>query len=236
MVTQGDFVLLDIGASAGTGLEKWDQFLDSICRVMIEPDPHAYRELKKQMRQHDRVINCALWSEDATLNLNVTQKRMCSSLYKPNLDFLGLFPDAARWSIEDQVVVNCTTLDSLDLDKVDFIKIDTQGSELDILKGGPNLLSTCLGVEVEVEFSEIYCGQPLFGDICSWLSAQGFQFYDFVVEYRYNRKKLDRTGQLVFADALFLRPPEYIKLNFPQSRLNSFELIAKVYSKLDLLD
>ena len=55
------------------------------------------------------------------------------------------------------------------MDRVDFIKLDTQGSELDILHGAGSLLDNCSGLQLEVMFSPLYEGQPLFADVDAYL-------------------------------------------------------------------
>ena len=91
-------------------------------------------------------------SADIKETINLTKSRGCSSLYKPNLKYLKNYPDVERFFVEDTVTVETTSLDTLYNDKVfsniDFIKIDTQGSELDILKGGEKFLSKNLLKEV----------------------------------------------------------------------------------------
>ncbi len=57
---------------------------------------------------------------------------------------------------------------------VDFIKLDTQGAELDIFRGAERTLKSVRMLEVEVEFNELYTGQPLFGDVDRHLRERGF--------------------------------------------------------------
>jgi FkbM family methyltransferase len=57
---------------------------------------------------------------------------------------------------------------------VDAIKLDTQGSELDILKAATQILKTVSLIDIEVEFNELYEEQPLFGDVDCFLRSQGF--------------------------------------------------------------
>jgi len=64
---------------------------------------------------------------------------------------------------------------------LDFIKLDTQGSELDILKGSDKILrSPLIGLEIEMEFISLYKDQPLFGDVVNFLGSKNFQFIDFI--------------------------------------------------------
>lgn len=49
----------------------------------------------------------------------------------------------------------------------DFLSIDAQGSELDIIKGSGFILDeNIIGIMSEEEFHRLYDAQPLFGDIC----------------------------------------------------------------------
>ena len=65
------------------------------------------------------------------------------------------------------------------LDDVDFIKVDTQGSELFVLQGASQVLGQhVVGVEVEVEFASIYGGQPLFADVDRHMREHGFDLFD----------------------------------------------------------
>ena len=57
--------------------------------------------------------------------------------------------------------------------------MDIQGSELNVLENAVNVLKTSVLVQVEVEFVELYEGQPLFSDVDSFLRSQGFQFHCF---------------------------------------------------------
>ena len=51
-----------------------------------------------------------------------------------------------------------------------------------------NHLSDCLGLELEVEFSQLYLNQPLFGDLKKFLNNKDFEFIDFTNLIRWERK------------------------------------------------
>jgi hypothetical protein len=72
-----------------------------------------------------------------------------------------------------------------------LIKLDTQGSELDILSSlSPAQLEEVLCVETEVEFQDIYQGQPLFGDLHTYMTANGFDLLDL----RTARSNISKNG------------------------------------------
>jgi len=91
----------------------------------------------------------------------------------------------------------------------DFLELDTQGTELEILKGADRFLATSVvGLQTEVEFSLIYEGQPLFAAVDEYLRVFGFMLFD-LSRNRYRRAAMPRDlvtrGQLVWGDAVCLR-------------------------------
>jgi Methyltransferase FkbM domain len=71
--------------------------------------------------------------------------------------------------------------------RIDFIKLDTQGSELEILQGGVRALAGVRCVEVEVEFNPIYRGQPLFYEVDAFMRGQGFVLWKLTNLVHYAR-------------------------------------------------
>lgn len=221
---------LDIGAANFKLPQQWIYFEKKIQPILFEPDLRSFEELDEIGY---RVYNVALGATNETKQFYLTTKPACSSFYKPNLKYLDNFPDSDRWKIIDTMSMKVAPLDDLNIN-AHFIKIDTQGSELDILKGARKTLTSVLGLEIEVSFHEIYENQPLFEDVKNFLKDYGFEFYDFITEYRYNRKDLNRTGQLAFADALFLRDASLIKEG-DSSVISFYNIICNVYKKFDLI-
>lgn len=216
-VLQRPLVYCDIGARGGIG-QPWADLRNVIRCVGFEPDPEEHAQLAKQARAGDRYLQHALYRESATLELKLTRSRGCSSIYEPNAEFLAQFPDAGRFEVEKRIKLEAVSLDELsrrqELPELDFMKIDIQGAELDVLKGGAEILQRSLiGVELEVEFAQMYRGQPLFRDVDAYMTAAGFQLQDL----RRNYWKLKGTessgplkGQLIFGDALYFRPIESV--------------------------
>lgn len=218
---------LDIGAADFELPQRWQLFKNQITPILFEPDIKAADKLKSHNFQ---VYNVALGKTHEKRDLLLTQKPQCSSFFRPNIEYLNTFPDSNRFDIIGKTTLDIVPLDSLKI-KADFIKIDTQGSELEILSGATNTLKNTLALEVEVSFHQIYEGQPLFQEIQSFLLSNNFEFLDFVSEYRYNKKNLSlRSGQLAFADALFIKSPKLI--NDPEDIVH-YNQICQVYNKYD---
>ena len=76
-------------------------------------------------------------------------------------------------------------LDNLFTDDTTFevIKLDTQGSELDILKGGKNLISRASAVILEVSYFEWNLGSPLADKMIDYMKSIGFKEFIEIGEH-----------------------------------------------------
>ena len=99
------------------------------------------------------------------------------------------------------VLVNESTLDEITSQNnlnPDFIKVDTQGTELDILKNADNAIKECLMIESEAEIIPMYSGQSLFHDVSSFLYEKDFQlFLDYNIQDTELIEKLDGKLKLM---------------------------------------
>lgn len=111
------------------------------------------------------------------------------------------------------------------VDTIDFLKLNVQGGELQILEGAGNLLDSVLGLLVEISFAESYKDRPLFSDVDRFLTRRKFVFFDLLAHHYVGRSaapiaaqhlliaqpKLGQLvsswGQLVEGHALYMRDP-----------------------------
>jgi len=104
-------------------------------------------------------------------------------------------------------------LDDLsDLAPVDFLKLDVQGAELLVLEHARETLRTVSVLQCEVEFLELYEGQPLFADVDAFLRSQGFAFLRFSYSMgrpfkplSYAQAPLRAMSQILWADVIYVR-------------------------------
>jgi len=236
--------LIDVGASGG--LEpRWLRIKTNIKAFLFEPDERSQRKL--ELADHiEKVFPIGLGSTENDGSINLCRKPGVSSLLAPRYTFLTHFPDSERFDVMTSETIKISTLDKCLMAReqdCDFIKLDTQGTELDILKGGAALLDCpVIGLEIEVEFIQLYENQPLFGEVCSYLEEKGYEFFDFVNICRWERKKFTQFGQAIFGDGLFLRTPEVFKNilatlppDIARSKAKKYIAIAALYDHIDLL-
>ena len=208
---------MDIGARGGVQW-PWDH-LDSnlLSVVLVEPDPIEAEKLQRELNAtHNVILPFVLWREGKAVSLNLNRSPGTSSVFLPNRQFLDQFPDANRFDVLRTIDISTVTIDGLasssQIPTIDFAKIDVQGSELAILEGGRNhLAANLVGLEIEVEFAELYSGQPLFGEVETFVREQlGLELWDLSkVYWKYEQGRHTpgpTKGRLVFGDALFLRP------------------------------
>jgi FkbM family methyltransferase len=234
--------LVDIG-SAGGVQPRWRPIAARTRYVGFEPDARSHAEMVGDSSGHFAsyaLIPAAVWSEDGELLIHLCRKPRCSSHFHPSVEFVRRFPGAHRMDVVGKVAVAAKRLDSVGIERADFIKMDIQGGELAALQGGELLLSTTLGMEIEAEFSPIYDGQPLFGALAAFVAQRGFEFIDFTRFGRWERDARSDLGQCVFTDALFLRTPEYVRARFNEGALGVQDLrrylaILALYRRADLM-
>ncbi len=91
------------------------------------------------------------------------------------------------------------------IDAIDFIWLDTQGTELQILKAAPLLLSKLQAIYLEVEFVEAYKGQNLFNETKMFLEKNGFVWHAADFSKQEAGKLVYEKEDRWFGNALFIR-------------------------------
>lgn len=96
-------------------------------------------------------------------------------------------------------------LDDMIKDSFDIVKIDTQGSELDIIKGGLNIIKSAKYVILEVATKQYNQGAPLFDEVVSYMKSIGFNNQDIIENHiwRSEDKGDFKYGDIFQVDIVF---------------------------------
>ena len=121
------------------------------------------------------------------------------------------------------------------------MKIDTEGSELDILKGGEKILENILGLVVEINFFDFHKNQVKFEEIKNFLSNKKIELIDFTRTVKWERHNHRHHGQIQVADTLFLRSPENLLLKYNAKSIDLdvvrfYVTILIVYNRSDYIN
>jgi len=212
-----------LGAYDDYASQGWGVFAPNLTIYGFDADPEACEEANAniELRQENGEVNwteihipIGLGSYTGEAKLYVTKNPMCSSLYAPNEPYLARFSGLPELvNLDFEVDIEITTLDSFcqteAINEIDFLQIDVQGADLDVLKGASRILDSVLAIQIEVEFSHLYKDQPLFADIDTYLRTNGFSLFD-LTNSRRNRtnspiQSIVHPGQLLWGDAFYLR-------------------------------
>lgn len=235
--TDAKLVAHHVGARGfGVSLNVPAGFREDVVHVLYEADAEAVERMKAEadsaaarMLAEWHVLPYCLGRSHGKALLHVTANSYASSIFPPSPGFARYYCeipiDAAVYDVDygamlevaKKVEVEVHALDELiAAGKVpvdsppDFLSLDTQGYERDILEGAKDALAkSVIGVVCEVEMIPMYTGQPLLGDILTFMAKQGFLFAGFTAHFEVSpyRAQVGVRGKAFpgFADALFLR-------------------------------
>ncbi len=138
-----------------------------------------------------------------------------SSLLAFNTALTAQLQDLSHLHTVSMQAVATSRLDEVlaDTGRVDFLKLDIQGFELQALQHAHAVLGRTNVIHCEVSFAEIYQGQALFSQVENLLRAEGFEFIDFSSQCRYAYHCDSGSGsrdRLGWGDAIFFKRTELL--------------------------
>jgi FkbM family methyltransferase len=189
------FVFFDVGASS---------FLEYVAKLQSMSEIYAFEPIKSEVEKlqlkynhHSflklQIENFALGIENTHVDFIQTTHHSMSSLLSVDLEnyekHFGSYQNYKVWEknvgVKKNFKVKQITLDSYCYDhlinEIDFLKLDTQGTELSVLKGAEKMLvdKKILVLKIEVSTIQIYKEQVMFSDIDLYLREKGFELVDF---------------------------------------------------------
>lgn len=230
---------IDIGARGG--IHPLVQPLAEVTGVLgFEPDRAECQRLREEVMKGSPWATCeiepvALADKTGNSLLHLLAAETNHSLRSPNQEFIERY-NMVKFEKTGSTQVETTTLDDVLFSRRahepfwgEFLKLDTQGTEFEILAGAKRTLTErTSAILIEVEFCQIYKDQKLFSEVEMYLRELGFSFYGFSqMAFRsckqLNKQKERGQERILWADAIFFKEP------LPSQSLNSFQKCRQYY-------
>jgi FkbM family methyltransferase len=190
-------LVIDAGANRGQTIGEFRHTFPRSVIHSFEPGPTAFRMLQ-QNRGHPPGVHL----NHMGLGSDTTTRQFYEGEFTESSSFLP-FDQTSRGQVADRVETPITSVDDycrgLGIDQVDILKSDTQGYDLEVLRGARCMLDDARIqlVYLELIFSQMYEGQARLDGIYEFLADRG---YELVAFYRFNFVD-DRANA---GDALFI--------------------------------
>ncbi len=172
-------VTLDIGARGGLA-DYLDRYRPSLDVIMVEPDNVEAERLRGEGYA---VVESLIAGHSGEAVLNCTLNPANASMLEPSGAALSYYSaDHSRFEILARPSLRAMTLDDVERElgrAIDYMKLDTQGSELVILEAAK--VSRPLIVVSEVSGAELYTGQGLLFDIGKLMQDRGYILFDLAM-------------------------------------------------------
>lgn len=189
-------ICFDVGAR--NGLKDLLKISENISLYSFEPNIEKDDLLGREAKYSScRIINKGLYKESGIFDFYTTSNPSMSSMLQPDEELLqeyfGEITAFKKWGRELKITgtkkISTTTIDALveeeKIGQIDYLKLDTQGTELEILKGAANCLKEkrILVLKTEFSFIRLYKGQAVFSEIDNYLSSFGYKLINCDFDY-----------------------------------------------------
>lgn len=169
-----------------------------------EPLSFAFNKLKKttQKDKNWEINNFALGSNNEKRQINISKNYFSSSFFSQKKELIYQASNSEFFTTEEVEIKTVDTIfPSIYDDNLNYyLKIDTQGFEMEVLKGAEQSLDKITGVQLEMSLNPSYEQVIIFDEIYDFMKKKGFKLYSIENGF-YNPK----TGQLNEIEGIFFR-------------------------------
>ncbi|MEN3953165.1 FkbM family methyltransferase [Iodidimonas sp. SYSU 1G8] len=191
--------VIDVGANRGQFAQDLRAIGFAGHIASFEPVPSEFAAMQRAMAG-DRLwrgYNMALGSRNEAMTMNVADNSVMSSLLEPVHGIATTHAEEVQVCRLDECFAGL--FPGVDAPRV-FLKMDTQGYDLEVFRGASGCMDQVLGLQSEVSVKAIYAGMPHYLDALRLYEDAGFALQNLSVVGRF------RTGALCELNALMRRP------------------------------
>jgi FkbM family methyltransferase len=217
---------IDVGARGGIEGSLPPILFEKVNVIGFEPGEKEFRDYEHEA--HNKCYSYGLSNKDQVLDFYLNHNVPTSSLYPSNYPYLDQY--SKQYNIgrctKSVLKVECKKLDNILTEIPHLIKIDTQGSEFDILEGAKTLLKKYAPVVIaEAWTKEVYLGAKPVWSIMDFMDSLGYDIFDFNVAAAWGHDTNSRISNYkqknVGLDLLFVKKFEFLQV----TKLNDVEWI-----------
>jgi FkbM family methyltransferase len=183
----------------------------------FEPDPKSFTILSEKGFEKHICFNLAVSDNTGKANFFRNEISHTNSLFKINIkssDSIKISEDQEKsetdysTKINKKIEVNTIRLDDIveqeKFDKIDLLKIDVQGAEAQVLRGGTKALKLTSAIIMEVSLYDYYENRTSFYDVEKLLLPAGFKLFS-ILEISQN----PMNGRTDWVESLYIRNRKY---------------------------
>ena len=243
-------IALDVGAQGGFNSDgffpkKYDNFFETI---LVEP----IKSEAEKLNDNKFVIENALWSSKSKKKIYILDNRLgSSSMFEPDSDKFEIHDinkdEFDNFKVTRNIEVKCDTIDNslqkLKFQFLDYLKIDTQGSELEILKGIGNYRPHL--IKIEAHIFPMYKNVPEWNKLLSYLYELNYITIDWKGIGKH-KARIPAEMEMIFIPnfnnkegekKIRENPEKFISLMLIFGQINILKLITKKLKiNLEILD
>jgi FkbM family methyltransferase len=177
-------IILEAGAHNGADTLQMAAFWPEAQIHAFEPVPDAYNALLTRATKYPERIHCyplGLGPRKGTMVMHISgdgSAGSCqsSSLLPPSQSHTAEYSFV---SFGKRMSIEVTSIDEWaqkqGIDRVDFMRLDMQGYEIEALKGAECTLKRTSAIQLEVSHIQLYQGAPLYAEVKDWMARLGFR-------------------------------------------------------------
>lgn len=182
-------VLLDIGAS-GQIHKNWKKIAPySIC-IAFDADDREFGYITKKSSGFKKlhVFNCIVSNKEAEeTEFYLTKSPYCSSLLEPDNTALKVWAFAEKFETEKKIKIKNISLkkalEQLNIDRIDWFKTDSQGTDLRLYKSlGVSIIQKNIVAEFEPGIIDSYKGEDKFYELLTFMDKKNFWMSDITIK------------------------------------------------------
>jgi len=195
--------IFDIGCGHGEWFLKCNEFFPHAKYLLFDGNKLNDNKLSLLKKKYSNFSYKICLLSDSVKKLNFFNMGYGSSVYEEKTNFPRKAESIVSSTLENELANLRLTSNN------NIIKLDVQGSEIDVLKGLNKHIKLFETIILETSVKEYNKDAPLFIDVINFMNEKGYVFYDI-----YDLKRLgDKQSFLVQFDAVFVRKNSFL-LNF----------------------